>query len=60
MTRSGQKPTVRKSLTVATRSNGSTTSETISGTNTTSYTWDYENRLTSVTLPSGGGTVSFK
>ena len=26
---------------------------------TTLYTWDYENRLTSVTLPGQGGTVSF-
>jgi len=26
---------------------------------TTSYTWDYENRLTSVTLPGSGGTVQF-
>jgi YD repeat-containing protein len=31
--------------------NGNTTSQTISGTSTTSYSWDYENRLTSVTLP---------
>ena len=27
---------------------------------TTQYFWDYENRMTSVTLPGGGGTVSFK
>jgi RHS repeat-associated protein len=27
---------------------------------TTSYSWDFENRLTSVTLPGSGGTVSFK
>jgi len=26
----------------------------------TTYAWDYENRLTSVTLPNGGGVVSFK
>jgi RHS repeat-associated protein len=26
----------------------------------TTYGWDYENRLTSVTLPGSGGTVSFK
>ncbi len=31
-----------------------------SGSNTTSYTWDFQNRLTSVTLPGSGGTVSFK
>jgi len=29
------------------------------GTNTTIYAWDFENRLTSVTLPGGGGTVTF-
>lgn len=39
--------------------NGNTTSKTDS-TGTTSYTWDFENRLTSVTLPGTGGTVSFK
>jgi RHS repeat-associated protein len=39
--------------------NGNTTSETNS-TGTTNYTWDYENRLASVTLPSTGGTVTFK
>lgn len=27
---------------------------------TTSYAWDFENRLTSVTLPGSGGTVNFK
>src|SRR6185437_15626561 len=27
---------------------------------TTTYTWDFENRLTSVALPGTGGTVSFK
>ena len=30
------------------------------GSDTTSYAWDYENRMTSVTLPGSGGTVSFK
>jgi YD repeat-containing protein len=39
--------------------NGNTTSKTVSS-NTTSYAWDDENRLTSVTLPNSGGTVSFK
>jgi len=29
------------------------------GTNTTSYAWDFENRLSSVTLPGSGGTVTF-
>jgi RHS repeat-associated protein len=39
--------------------NGNTTSKTDS-TGTTNYSWDFENRLTSVTLPGSGGTVSFK
>jgi RHS repeat-associated protein len=30
------------------------------GSNTTAYAWDFENRMTSVTLPGSGGTVSFK
>ena len=40
-------------------SNGNTTSKTDSA-GTTSYTWDFENRLTSATLPGTGGTVTFK
>src|SRR5579863_5879645 len=40
-------------------SNGNTLTKVVSS-NTTTYAWDYENRLTSVTLPSSGGTVSFK
>jgi len=32
----------------------------VAGSNTTSFAWDFENRLTSVTLPGSGGTVSFK
>lgn len=40
-------------------SNGNTLTKVI-GSNTTSYAWDYENRLTSVTLPGSGGTVSFR
>jgi RHS repeat-associated protein len=32
----------------------------IDSTGTTSYTWDYENRLTRVTLPGTGGTVNFQ
>ncbi|HLZ11515.1 MAG TPA: DUF3750 domain-containing protein [Candidatus Acidoferrum sp.] len=38
---------------------GNTLSKTDS-TGTTNYTWDFENRLTSVTLPGTAGTVSFK
>jgi len=40
-------------------SNGNTLTKTV-GSDTTTYTWDFENRLTSVTLPGSGGTVSFK
>jgi RHS repeat-associated protein len=40
-------------------SNGNTLTKAV-GSNTTSYAWDYENRLTSVTLPGTGGTVTFK
>ena len=39
--------------------NGNTTTKTDS-TGTTNYTWDFENRLSSVTLPGSGGTVTFK
>jgi RHS repeat-associated protein len=39
--------------------NGNTTSKTDS-TGTTNYTWDYDDRLTSATLPGSGGTVSYR
>lgn len=39
--------------------NGNTLTKTDS-TGTTTYAWDFENRLSSVTLPGGSGTVSFK
>ena len=39
-------------------SNGNTLTKVV-GSNTTTYAWDYENRLTSVTLPGTGGTVTF-
>jgi RHS repeat-associated protein len=39
--------------------NGNTTSKTDSR-GTTSYTWDFENRLASVALPGTGGTVNFR
>jgi RHS repeat-associated protein len=32
----------------------------VTGSNTTTYAWDFENRLSSVTLPGSGGTVNFK
>ncbi len=40
-------------------SNGNTLTS-VTGSNTTTYSWDFENRMTSVTLPGSGGTVSFK
>ena len=39
--------------------NGNTLTK-VNTSGTTSYTWDYENRLKQVTLPGTGGTVSFK
>ena len=39
--------------------NGNTLTKVV-GSNTTTNTWDFENRLTSVTLPGSGGTVTFK
>jgi RHS repeat-associated protein len=38
---------------------GNRTSQ-INSSGTTTYAWDYENRLASVTLPNSGGTVTFK
>ena len=32
----------------------------VNSSGTTTYSWDFENRLTSVTLPGSGGTVTFK
>lgn len=40
-------------------SNGNTLTS-VTGSNTTQYFWDFENRLKSVTLPGSGGTVTFK
>ncbi len=40
-------------------SNGNTLTKVVSS-NTTTYAWDFENRLSSVTLPGTSGTVSFK
>lgn len=39
--------------------NGNTQTKVV-GSNSTSYAWDFENRMSSVTLPGSGGTVSFK
>ena len=38
--------------------NGNTQTKVV-GSNTTTYAWDFENRMTSVTLPGSGGTVTF-
>jgi len=39
--------------------NGNTITKNDS-TGTTTYSWDFDNRLTSVTLPGSGGTINFK
>jgi len=39
--------------------NGNTLTKSV-GSNTTTYAWDFENRLSAVTLPGTGGTVTFK
>src|SRR2546429_9547833 len=38
-------------------SNGNTLTKAV-GSDTTTYAWDFENRLTSVTLPGSGGAVT--
>jgi YD repeat-containing protein len=45
---------------LSTQDNNGNTLTKVVGSSTTSYAWDFENRLTSVTLPGSGGTVSFK
>ena len=50
--------TSRPNLTYTYDNNGNTLTKVSSG--TTSFAWDFENRLTSVTLPGSGGTVTFK
>src|SRR5467141_732912 len=51
--------TTTPSTTYTYDSNGNTLTS-VTGSNTTTYTWDFENRMTSVTLPGSGGTVSFR
>jgi RHS repeat-associated protein len=51
--------TAKTGVTYTYDNNGNTFTKTDS-TGTTAYAWDFENRLTSVTLPGSGGTVSFK
>jgi RHS repeat-associated protein len=49
----------RPSISYTYDANGNTLTKTDS-TGTTNYSWDFENRLSSVTLPGSGGMVSFK
>jgi RHS repeat-associated protein len=51
--------TSRPSFTYTYDNDGNTLTK-VSGSSTTTYAWDFENRSTSVTLPGSGGTVSFK
>jgi RHS repeat-associated protein len=51
--------TTTSSASYAFDANGNTTSKTDS-TGTANYSWDYDNRLTSVTLPGSGGSVSYR
>jgi len=51
--------TAKPGVTYTYDNNGNTLTKTDS-TGTTTYAWDFENRLTSITLPGSGGTVSFK
>jgi YD repeat-containing protein len=50
--------TIRRAL--CTHNYNGNTATKVDSTGTTQYFWDFENRLTSVTLPGSGGTVSFK
>jgi RHS repeat-associated protein len=51
--------TAKTGVTYTYDNNGNTLTKTDSN-GTTTYAWDYENRLASVTLPGSGGTVTFK
>jgi RHS repeat-associated protein len=51
--------TTTPSATFAYDANGNTSTK-VDASGTTTYNWDFENRLTSVTLPGAGGTVSFR
>lgn len=58
-TNSANELTATPSTTYTYDSNGNTVTKVVSS-NTTTYAWDFENRLSSVSLPGSGGTVSFK
>ncbi len=47
-------------VTTYTYDNNGNTATKVDSTGTTQYFWDFENRMSSVTLPGSGGTVSFK
>src|SRR5947209_12654808 len=51
--------TAKPGVTYTYDSNGNTLTK-VDSSGTTTFAWDFENRLTSVTLPGSGGTVSFK
>ncbi|HVP44040.1 MAG TPA: DUF6531 domain-containing protein, partial [Terriglobales bacterium] len=51
--------TSRPGVTYTYDNNGNTATK-VDASGTTTYAWDYLNRLTSVTLPGSGGTVTFK
>jgi len=46
--------------TTYTYDNNGNTATKVDSTGTTQYFWDFENRMSSVTLPGSGGTVTFK
>lgn len=58
-TNSSNEMTANSNASYSYDSAGNTLTET-DPTGTTTYTWDYENRLTSVTLPASAGSVTFK
>ncbi len=51
--------TAKPGVTYTYDNNGNTLTK-VTSSGTTSFAWDFENRLTSVTLPGTGGTVTFK
>ena len=55
----GERPVWRVVNGGITHDNNGNTATKVDSTGPTTYAWDFENRLTSVTLPGSGGTVSF-
>lgn len=58
-TNSSNEMTANSNATYTYDNDGNTATE-VNSSGTTTFAWDFENRLTSVTLPGSGGTVSFK